>query len=224
MDQNQLKQQAAEAALKYVKPNSILGVGTGSTTNAFIEAMARAEIPLKGAVASSEATKALLQKYNYNVIELNESGPLDLYIDGADEVDPHLNLIKGGGGALTREKIIAEASEQFICLVDASKQVPVLGEFPLPVEVIPMARSLVGRKIFALGADPEYRTGFQTDNGNIIIDINGLKIAEPLQLEESLNHIPGVVTNGLFARRGADLLIVGSDKGPQEIQSKFSRM
>ncbi|MFK8080329.1 MAG: ribose-5-phosphate isomerase RpiA [Granulosicoccus sp.] len=207
------KHAAALAALKYVENDSLLGVGTGSTVNVFIEVLANSGIRLQGCVASSVATAELLERHNFKVMDLNLSGQLELYIDGADEVNPALQLIKGGGGALTREKIIAGASNRFVCIADSSKEVDVLGEFPLPVEIIPMARSFVSREIVRLGADPEYREGPPTDNGNVIVDCYGFSINEPATLEAELNAIPGVVTNGLFARRAADALIIGHDDG-----------
>lgn len=210
------KQAAALAALEYVQNDSLLGVGTGSTVNVFIDALAASSIRISGAVASSEATAERLKSHGIEVLELNMAGQLELYIDGADESDPGLRLIKGGGGALTREKIIAAASREFICIVDKSKQVDILGTFPLPVEVIPMARSFVAREIVRLGADPEYREAPPTDNGNIILDCHGFSITDPIGLEAAINAIPGVVTNGLFAARGADLLLVGHDSGEVE--------
>lgn len=201
------------AALEYVKNDSLLGVGTGSTVNVFIDALAASNKRISGAVASSEATAERLKSHGIEVLDLNLAGQLELYIDGADESDPGLRLIKGGGGALTREKIIAAASHEFICIVDTSKQVKILGEFPLPVEVIPMARSFVAREIVRLGADPEYREAPPTDNGNVILDCYGFSITDPVGLEAAINAIPGVVTNGLFAARGADLLLVGHDNG-----------
>lgn len=207
------KQAVALAAVEYVKSGTILGVGTGSTVNEFIDALAARNIDLAGAVASSEATRARLQAHGYDILDLNSCGGMELYIDGADEANPELQLIKGGGAALTREKIIAAASQQFICIADDSKLVTVLGEFPLPIEVIPMARSYVAREIVKLGADPEYREGQRTDNGNEIIDCHGFTIDDPCALESSINNIVGVVTNGLFAARPADLLIVADDNG-----------
>lgn len=210
------KQAAALAALEYVQTDALLGVGTGSTVNVFIDALAKSGPRIRGAVASSEATAQRLQSHGIDVLDLNMTGQLELYIDGADESDAGLRLIKGGGGALTREKIIAAASREFICIVDKSKQVDILGEFPLPVEVIPMARSFVAREIVRLGADPEYREGALTDNGNIILDCHGFSITDPIGLEAAINAITGVVTNGLFAARGADLLLVGHDNGDVE--------
>ncbi|NND93170.1 MAG: ribose-5-phosphate isomerase RpiA [Granulosicoccus sp.] len=210
------KQAAALAALEYVANDALLGVGTGSTVNVFIDTLAARGPRIQGAVASSEATAERLKSHGIDVLDLNMTGSLELYIDGADEVNPALQLIKGGGGALTREKIIAAASREFLCIVDRSKQVEVLGDFPLPVEVIPMARSFVAREIVRMGADPEYREGPRTDNGNIIIDCYGFSITDPLALEAALNAIPGVVTNGLFAARAADILLVGLDDGKVE--------
>lgn len=213
------KKAAALAAVEQVKLDSLLGVGTGSTVNLFIDALAAAGSPVKAAVASSEATARRLESHGIEVLDLNMTGQLELYIDGADEANSQLQLIKGGGGALTREKIIAAASRRFVCIVDQSKQVDVLGDFPLPVEVIPMARSFVAREIVRLGADPEFREAPRTDNGNIILDCYGFRINDPIALEAQINAIPGVVTNGLFALRPADELIVGFDDGHIEFQS-----
>ena len=210
---------AAQAALERVEHGMLLGVGTGSTVNLFIDALAESRRDIAGAVASSNATARRLAEHRIELLDLNQSGPLELYIDGADEADPGLRLIKGGGGALTREKIIAAASTRFVCIVDESKQVPVLGEFPLPIEVIPMARSYVAREVVKLGADPEYRSGAPTDNGNEILDCHGFHIDDPLELECRLNAIVGVVTSGLFAARGADELIVGHDDGSVSVQT-----
>ncbi len=207
------KQAVAMAAIDHVQPGSILGVGTGSTVNEFIDGLAARNIDLAGAVASSEATSARLQAHGYEILDLNSCGSLELYIDGADETNPALQLIKGGGAALTREKIIAAASRRFICIADDSKLVNTLGEFPLPIEVIPMARSYVAREIVKLGADPEYREGQRTDNGNIILDCHGFSIDDPVKLESAINNIVGVVTNGLFAARPADLLLLADKKG-----------
>lgn len=213
MAQDDMKQAAAHAALDYIELGMVIGVGTGSTANHFIDALAGIKGKIDGAVASSEASAERLKRHRITVLKLNETGDLPLYVDGADEATKHLHLIKGGGGALTREKIVAQASEQFICIADESKLVDVLGAFPLPVEVIPMARSLVARRIVKLGGEPALRHGFTTDNGNIILDVHNLRILNPVELEESLNHIPGVVTNGLFARRPADVLILGTAEG-----------
>jgi ribose 5-phosphate isomerase A len=215
MDQNALKKAVGEAALKYVQDDMMVGVGTGSTVNFFIDALASMKARIKGTVASSEASAKRLRDLKIPVVDLNSTDGCDVYVDGADEVTEHLMMIKGGGGALTREKIVAQASRKFVCIVDASKVVGVLGKFPLPVEVIPMARSLVGRALVKLGGQPQLRSGFTTDNGNLILDVHGLTIMKPVELEETLNNIPGVVTNGLFARRGADVLLVGTDQGVQ---------
>lgn len=211
MTQDELKKLVGEAALEYVVEDSIVGVGTGSTVNYFIDALATIKHKIKGAVSSSEASTERLKKHGIEVFELNEVDKVPVYIDGADESNHLLELIKGGGGALTREKIIAAVADQFICIADESKLVRRLGEFPLPVEVIPMARSYVARQIVKLGGDPVYRTGFVTDNGNVILDVHGLVINEPIKLERILNNIVGVVTNGLFAERAADVLLLGKD-------------
>jgi ribose 5-phosphate isomerase A len=211
------KQAAALAALEYIKIDSVLGVGTGSTVNVFIDAMAAQGISISGAVASSVATEERLHANGFEVLDLNMTGTLELYIDGADEANPALQLIKGGGGALTREKIIAAASREFICIVDDSKQVDVLGKFPLPIEVLPMARSFVAREIVKLGADPELREAARTDNGNIILDCHGFNITDPVELEAAINALPGVVTAGLFAARPADRLLSGNADG--QVQS-----
>lgn len=209
---SEAKRLAAEKAIEYVEDGMIVGVGTGSTVAYFIDALARIQHRIKGAVSSSEQSTARLKQHGIEVIELNHSGNLSLYVDGADECDPGKRLIKGGGAALTREKIIAEASERFICIVDPSKQVPVLGNFPLPVEVIPMARSLVARQIRDMtGGQPTWREGVVTDNGNQILDIHNLQITDPEKLERELNQLPGVVCVGLFARRRADVVIVGGE-------------
>lgn len=210
------KHTAAIAAVQMVKPDSVLGVGTGSTVNLFIDELAAAGVRLEGAVASSDATARKLSEHGYEVLDLNMTGSLDMYIDGADEANPNLQLIKGGGGALTREKIIAAASNEFICIVDERKVVDVLGEFPLPVEVIPMARSYVAREILTLGADPEYREAPRTDNGNQILDCVGMHIDDPETLEAIINNIAGVVSVGLFAARAADRLLVGYSDGRVE--------
>jgi ribose 5-phosphate isomerase A len=213
MNADQLKQQAALAALAHVEEGSILGVGTGSTVDHFIDAMAAQKLRIRGAVSSSERSTKRLRAAGYDVLDLNTTGDLDLYIDGADESDRHRRLIKGGGGALTREKIVAAASRRFICIADESKLVEVLGKFPLPIEVIPMARSYVARQLVALGGQPVYREGFVTDNGNQILDVHGLSIVDPLSMETTINGIAGVVTVGLFAHRAADVLILGSAGG-----------
>jgi ribose 5-phosphate isomerase A len=219
-DQNTLKKQVAQAALEYVPQDSIIGVGSGSTVNFFIEALGSIKHKIEGAVASSEKTAQLLQAQGIRVLDLNTVHPLAVYIDGADEANSHLQLIKGGGAALTREKIIAAASQSFVCLVDQSKCVDVLGAFPLPVEVIPMARSYVARQIVKLGGDPEYRMGVVTDNGNVILDVHHLQMVDPLQLEQALNNIVGVVTNGLFAMRPADVLLVAREAGVEVLRRK----
>ena len=212
--QDDLKQQVAKAALDYIDAyDMVLGIGTGSTVNCLIDLLPSVKDRIDSVVSSSEASTELLQKHGFQVKELNNCGTLSLYIDGADEVDGHNRLIKGGGGALTREKIIANASERFVCIVDASKQVDILGEFPLPVEVIPMARSYVGRELAKLGGQPVFREDFTTDNGNWILDVHNLKILDPVDLETRINSIPGVVTNGLFAQRGADLTLIASTEG-----------
>lgn len=213
IDQNQLKRQVAEAALKYVPYNEVLGVGTGSTVNALIDLLGEQRIPLQACVSSSEASTERLKALGYDVVDLNSAGPLEMYIDGADECDPHRRLIKGGGGALTREKIIAAASRQFVCIVDSTKQVDILGAFPLPVEVIPMARSHVARQLVRLGGEPVWRDGFVTDNGNWIVDVHRLNIIDPVGMEEQINQITGVVCVGLFASRPADKVLVGSADG-----------
>lgn len=213
MSADDLKRAAAEAALQYVEPGAIVGVGTGSTANHFIDLLAGIKADLDATVASSEATAARLRSHGIPVIDLNAAGTLSVYVDGADEATKHLHLIKGGGGALTREKIVAAVCEKFICIADESKLVERLGAFPLPIEVIPMARSYVGRALVKLGGDPELREGFKTDNGNIIIDVHNLDIMEPVALESEINQITGVVTVGLFAERPADVLILAGKDG-----------
>ena len=213
MNQEQKKRQVAEAALQYVAEDGYLGVGTGSTVNFFIEQLAQIKHRIEGAVASSAATEKLLLQCHIPVIPLNSVIDLPVYIDGADEATRHLHLIKGGGGALTREKIVAAASKKFICIIDNAKLVDVLGRFPLPVEVIPMAQSYVGRELAKLGGQPVLRQGFTTDNGNIIIDIHNLSIMQPAELESRLNNVAGVVANGIFGRRPADVLLVADGTG-----------
>ncbi len=213
MNQDELKRQVAEAALEYVVPGTIIGVGTGSTANMFIDALARIKGRIEGTVASSVASAERLKGHGIPVLDLNDAGELSVYIDGADESNRHLQLIKGGGGALTREKIVAAASEKFVCIADESKLVDVLGRFPLPIEVIPMARSYVARELVKLGGRPVLREGFTTDNGNIILDVHDLEIMEPAKLEDRLNNIPGIVTVGIFALRPADVLLLGTPGG-----------
>ena len=207
------KKKAAEAALDYIQPGEVLGVGTGSTVNFFIDALASVKGKIEAAVSSSQASAARLQEQGIRVVDLNAAGPLRLYVDGADEATRHRSLIKGGGGALTGEKIIAACSETFVCIIDAGKQVERLGAFPLPVEVVPMARSMVARELARRGGMPEWREGFVSDYGNAILDVHNLEILDPAGMEAELNQIPGVVTVGLFARRGADVLLVGTEHG-----------
>ena len=209
---SEAKRLAAEKAIEYVEDGMIVGVGTGSTVAYFIDALAKIQHRIKGAVSSSDQSTARLKQHGIEVLELNHTGNLSLYVDGADECDGNKNLIKGGGASLTREKIIAEASERFVCIIDPSKQVKVLGKFPLPVEVIPMARSLVARRILDMtGGQPAWREGVVTDNGNVILDIHHLEITDPVKLERELNQLPGVVSVGLFARRPADVVIIGGE-------------
>ena len=218
MTQDEMKKAAAQAALDYVETGSIIGIGTGSTANHFIDLLAGIKGRIEGTVASSNASAERLKKHGIPVFDLNAVGDLSLYVDGADESTRHLHLIKGGGGALTREKIVAAASKKFVCIADESKLVDVLGKFPLPVEVIPMARSYVARQIVKLGGQPVLREGFTTDNGNLILDVHNLKILNPVELEAKLNNIVGVVTNGLFALRPADVLILGTPSGAKTIK------
>ncbi len=213
LSQDDLKRAVARAAIEYVPVDCIVGVGTGSTANFFIDELAQIKHKIRGAVASSEASAKRLQGHGIAVLSLNEAGDIPVYVDGADEITRHMHMIKGGGGALTREKIVAAASKKFICVCDASKLVDVLGKFPLPIEVIPMARSSVARQLVKLGGRPTLRDGFTTDNGNIIIDVHDLNIMNPVELETMLDHIAGVVTNGLFARRAADVLLLGTPEG-----------
>ncbi len=217
MDQDALKKLCAEAALAFVEDDTMVGVGTGSTVNHFIAALAARKARIAGTVSSSEASAKRLRDAGIPVMDLNATDGCDVYVDGADEVTEALAMVKGGGGALTREKIVAQASRKFVCIADASKLVPVLGKFPLPVEVIPMARSLVARAIVKLGGRPVLREGFVTDNGNVILDVHGLAIADPVALESELNQLPGVVTNGLFARRPADVLLLGTPQGVRRL-------
>ena len=222
MNQDDMKRKVAEAALEYVKDGTIVGVGTGSTANMFIDALAAKKDAIVGTVASSEATAQRLAGHGIPVLDLNEAlqraDSLSVYIDGADEFDAGRNLTKGGGGALTREKIVAAASDAFVCIVDETKRVEYLGAFPLPIEVIPMARELVAARARALGGNPVLREGFTTDNGNIILDVHGLKITDPLGMEDELNSVPGVVTNGIFAHQGADVVLMGTPAGVETIR------
>jgi ribose 5-phosphate isomerase A len=211
--QDELKRLVAREAIKHVVDDAYLGVGSGSTANFFIDELARIRGRIKGAVASSVKTAERLNARGIDVVELTEVDELPVYVDGADEVTPHGAMIKGGGGALTREKIVAAVARRFVCIVDRSKMIDVLGSFPLPVEVIPMARSYVAHELVRLGGQPELRAGFTTDNGNVILDVGGLRIVDPADLEGKINNIVGVVTNGLFARRGADTILVGTDQG-----------
>tara|TARA_R110000782_G_scaffold232342_2_gene318578 strand:+ start:833 stop:1486 length:654 start_codon:yes stop_codon:yes gene_type:complete len=213
MSQDDKKKEVAKAAIAYIEDDTIVGVGTGSTVNFFIEELARIKGRIEGAVSSSDASEELLRQHNIPVLALNSVIEIPVYVDGADEATQHRHLIKGGGGALTREKIVAAASKQFVCIIDDSKMVPTLGTFPLPIEVIPMAQSYVARQVAKLGGQPKLREGFTTDNGNIIIDVHNMKIEDPLRLEQKLNQIVGVVTNGLFAHRPADILLIASDNG-----------
>ena len=218
MQQNEKKRQAALAALEYITDGAQLGVGTGSTVNYFIDALPDVRSKISSLVASSEATRERLEKHGFELSELSETGDLDLYVDGADEANKHFHLIKGGGGALTREKIIAAASRKFVCIIDESKFVGVLGKFPLPIEVIPMSRSYVSRQLVKAGGQPIYREGFITDNGNQIIDVWGLNITNPPEMEDRFGRIAGVVTVGLFAHRGADIILSADDKGINRLQ------
>lgn len=218
MTQDDKKKAVAKAAVKYIEEGAIIGVGTGSTVNYFIDALADVKHDIQGAVSSSEASTERLKVMGIEVFDLNSIDKFDIYVDGADEITEHKHMIKGGGAALTREKIVAAVADKFICIIDDTKQVPILGEFPLPVEVIPMARSYVAREIVKLGGDPTYRQGVITDNGNVILDVYNLKIINPVELEKQLNAIVGVVTNGLFAHRGADVVLVGTDSGVETIE------
>ena len=217
MDQTALKKAAAEAAIEYVEDGSVVGVGTGSTADFFIAALGKIKHRIDGAVASSESTANKLKALGIAVYDLNSVKDIPVYVDGADEITPHLAMVKGGGGALTREKIVAAVARKFVCIADHSKLVDVLGKFPLPIEVIPMARSHVGREIVKLGGQPAWRQGFTTDNGNWIIDVHNIIISNPAELEATLNQITGVVTNGLFARRGADVALLGAPGGVKKL-------
>ena len=218
MTQDEMKKAAAIKALEFIENDTIVGVGTGSTVNFFIDALASLKGKITGAVSSSEESTKRLKAHGIDVFDLNSVDILDVYIDGADEITRHMAMIKGGGAALTREKIVAAVAKKFICIADDSKQVEVLGNFPLPVEVIPMARSYVARELVKLGGDPVYRQGVITDNGNVILDVHNFEIIDPKLLEAQINAIVGVVTNGLFALRGADILVLGSSEGIQVIQ------
>ncbi|NRB24520.1 ribose-5-phosphate isomerase RpiA [Shewanella sp.] len=218
MTQDEMKKAAGWAALQYVEKDTIVGVGTGSTVNHFIDALATMKADIEGAVSSSAASTEKMKALGIPVYDLNSVNELSVYVDGADEINKRMDMIKGGGAALTREKIIAAVADKFICIVDNTKQVDVLGEFPLPVEVIPMARSYVARQLVKLGGDPVYREGCVTDNGNIILDVYNMKIMQPKELEEQINQIVGVVTNGLFANRGADILLVGTPEGVKTVK------
>lgn len=217
MTQDEMKKAAALKALEYIKPDTIVGVGTGSTVNHFIDALATMKNQIVGAVSSSDASTQRLEAHGIEVFDLNSVDNLDVYVDGADEITEHFAMIKGGGAALTREKIVAAVAKEFICIADSSKQVGVLGNFPLPVEVIPMARSYVARELVKLGGDPVYREGVVTDNGNVILDVHNLQILDPKQMEIDINALVGVVTNGLFACRGANTLILGTPYGAKVI-------
>jgi ribose 5-phosphate isomerase A len=222
MTQDELKQAVAKAAIKYVVEDAVVGVGSGSTANYFIDELAKIKNRIDGAVASSQKTADRLKSHGIRVVDLNSVGELPVYVDGADEITEGLAMIKGGGGALTREKIVAAVATQFVCIADESKLVGMLGKFPLPVEVIPMARSHVGRELVKLGGQPTLRQGFTTDNGNLILDVWNLSIFKPLELELEINNITGVVTNGLFARRGADVLLLGTAAGLKTLRRTAS--
>jgi len=217
MNQDEMKKQAAQAALEYLGSGGVIGVGTGSTVNHFIDALAPLRHKIDGAVSSSEASTERLKAHGIEVLDLNAAGELEIYVDGADESNHYLQLIKGGGGALTREKIVAAASKKFVCIADETKLVEILGRFPLPVEVIPMARSYVARELVRLGGTPVWRENFVTDNGNLILDVQNLEIMEAIKLEQQINNIAGVVTVGIFALRPADVLILGTPNGPRTV-------
>ena len=219
MTQDELKRRVAGEALKHVVEDAVVGVGSGSTVNFFIDALAAIKGRIEGAVAASEASAERLKKHGIRVFELNSVNELPVYVDGADEVTEHLHMIKGGGGALTREKIVAAVARKFVCICDASKLVPVLGKFPLPLEVIPMARSYVGREMLRRGSQPVLRENFKTDNGNLILDCHGLTLLDPAAMEAELNNIAGLVTNGIFARRPADVLLLGEALGVRTISA-----
>jgi ribose 5-phosphate isomerase A len=215
MNPEEQKKQAALKSLDFIDDDCILGVGTGSTVNHLIEALPTVKNKIEAVTSSSEASTKLLEEKGFRVDDLSSVGSPDVYIDGADEITEHFHMIKGGGGALTREKIIAEASRKFVCIIDGSKLVDLLGKFPLPVEVIPMAKSLVARELTKLGGLPELRHDFVTDNGNLILDVHNLRILDPVDIESQINNIPGVVTNGIFAKRSADVMIIGNELGPE---------
>lgn len=217
MTQDEQKRAVAAAAIQHIPVGSIVGVGTGSTANYFIDELAKIKHKIEGAVASSDATTQRLKSHGIEVLDLNNVTDIPVYVDGADEITQHLHMIKGGGGALTREKIVAAVARKFICITDQTKLVDVLGNFPLPIEVIPMARSYVAREIVLLGGHPALRQGFTTDNGNVILDVHGMQIMNPVELETKLNQITGIVTNGLFARRGANLLLLGTNEGVKTV-------
>ncbi len=217
MTQDEQKREVATAAIQHIPVGCIVGVGTGSTANYFIDELAKIKHKIEGAVASSDATAQRLKSHGIEVMDLNNVTDIPVYVDGADEITQHLHMIKGGGGALTREKIVAAVARKFICITDQTKLVDVLGNFPLPIEVIPMARSYVAREIVLLGGHPALRQGFTTDNGNVILDVHGMQIMNPVELETTLNQITGIVTSGLFARRGANLLLMGTDEGVKTI-------
>ena len=220
MTQDELKQSVAREAIKYIVDDEVIGVGSGSTANFFVDELGKVRNRIAGAVASSEKTAERLKRHGIRLFDLNSVNELPVYIDGADEITEHLAMIKGGGGALTREKIVAAVAKKFVCIADESKLVPVLGKFPLPVEVIAMARAYVARQMVRLGGQPKLREGFATDNGNIVLDVWGLSILNPVELETAVNNIAGVVTNGLFARRGADVLLLGTRTGVRTIARK----
>ena len=220
MTQDDLKQAVAREAIRYVVDGAVIGVGSGSTANFFIDELAKMKNRIAGAVASSEKTAERLKRHGIRLLDLNGVDELPVYIDGTDEITEHLTMIKGGGGALTREKVVAAVAKKFVCIADESKLVPVLGKFPLPVEVTPMARAYVARQMVRLGGQPKLREGFTTDNGNIVLDVWGLSILNPVELETAINNVTGVVTNGLFARRGADLLLLGNQSGVKTMTRK----
>ncbi|HYN11653.1 MAG TPA: ribose-5-phosphate isomerase RpiA [Burkholderiales bacterium] len=220
MTQDELKKRVAQEALRHVVDDAVIGVGSGSTVNFFIDALAAIKGRIEGAVAASDASTERLKKHGIRVFDLNSVNELPVYVDGADEVTEHLAMIKGGGGALTREKIVAAVARKFVCICDASKLVPVLGRFPLPIEVLPMARSYVGREILKMGAQPELREGFRTDNGNLVLDCRGFTLLDPARTEAELNNIVGTVANGIFARRPADVLLLGEASGVRTMTTR----